>query len=75
MDFGDALKVLKSEPGKARVARSGWNGRGMWLSLQIPDAGSKMGLPYIYLSTVDGKLIPWNPNNIDMLAEDWEIAL
>jgi hypothetical protein len=30
MDFGEALKALKS--GK-RVARAGWNGKGMWLAL------------------------------------------
>lgn len=30
MDFGEALRALKS--GK-KVARSGWNGKGMWLSL------------------------------------------
>lgn len=30
MDFGDALRALKD--GK-RVARSGWNGKGMWLAL------------------------------------------
>lgn len=30
MDFGGAIRALKA--GK-RVARSGWNGKGMWLSL------------------------------------------
>lgn len=30
MDFGDALRALKA--GK-KVARFGWNGKGMWLSL------------------------------------------
>lgn len=30
MDFGDAIRELKM--GK-RVARTGWNGKGMWLSL------------------------------------------
>jgi hypothetical protein len=30
MDFGDAIRALKS--GK-KVARSGWNGKGMWLTL------------------------------------------
>jgi hypothetical protein len=73
MDFGDALKALK-QGGTDRISRRGWNGKGMWLSLQVPDANSKMGMPYIYLKTVDGKLVPWNPNNIDMLAEDWQIG-
>lgn len=73
MNFGQALEALKNDS-SAKVQRSGWNGKGMWLGLQIPDENSKMGMPYIYLSTVDGKLVPWNPNNIDMLAEDWQIA-
>lgn len=30
MDFGEAIRALKK--GK-RVAREGWNGKGMWLSL------------------------------------------
>lgn len=30
MDFGEALRALKA--GK-RVAREGWNGKGMWLAL------------------------------------------
>lgn len=30
MDFGEAIRALKE--GK-RVAREGWNGKGMWLSL------------------------------------------
>jgi hypothetical protein len=30
MDFGDAIRALKE--GK-KVARTGWNGRGMWLAM------------------------------------------
>lgn len=30
MDFGEALRALK---GGERVAREGWNGKGMWLAL------------------------------------------
>ena len=30
MDFGDAIKALKA--GK-RIAREGWNGKGMWLCM------------------------------------------
>ena len=41
-DFGDALRALKNGQ---RVARVGWNGKGMWLSLscgetrEVPTAG------------------------------------
>ena len=30
MNFGQAIEILKSG---GKVARSGWNGKGMWLSL------------------------------------------
>lgn len=71
MDFGEALRALKSG---ARVARKGWNGKGMWLELQVPDLFSKMTLPYIYMKTADGGLVPWLASQTDMLAEDWEIV-
>ncbi len=70
MDFGDAIRNLKLDK---RVARAGWNGKGMWLGLQVPDAQSKMGLPYIYMSTVTGQLVPWLASQTDMLAEDWSV--
>lgn len=70
MDFGSAIKALKLGN---TVARSGWNGKGMWLALQRPDAGSKMSLPYIYMKTVQGDLVPWLASQTDVLAEDWEV--
>lgn len=69
MDFSEALAALKCG---ARVRRAGWNGPGMWLALQVPDAHSKMTLPYIYLSTVDGDLVPWLASQTDILSRDWE---
>ena len=69
--FGEALIALKSGQ---TVARKGWNGRGMWLGLQRPDAHSKMTLPYIYMSTVQGDLVPWLASQTDLLAEDWEVV-
>jgi hypothetical protein len=67
-DFGWALMVLREG---ALVTREGWNGKGQWLALQIPDLQSKMTRPYIYLSTVTGDLVPWTPSQTDMLAIDW----
>lgn len=68
MNFGGAIMALKAG---SRVQREGWNGKGMWLELQRPDAQSKMQQPYIYMSPVDGKLVPWLASQTDMLAEDW----
>ncbi len=69
LNFGEALAVLKIGN---KVRRAGWNGKGMWLGLQVPDANSKMSLPYIYMSTVQGDLVPWLASQTDVLANDWE---
>ena len=71
MTIGEAVKALQA--GNA-VARTGWNGRNMWLELQVPDAHSKMTLPYVYIHTVQGDLVPWLCSQTDLLAEDWEVV-
>ncbi len=60
--------------GGKKVRRAGWNGKGMWLKLCNPDEYSEMGQPYVYMSPVDGKLIPWLCSQADLLATDWEAA-
>lgn len=72
MDFGAALSCLKR---KQFVSRKNWNGPGQWLHLQKPDDHSKMTLPYIYIHTVQGDLVPWLASQTDLLAEDWVIVL
>lgn len=77
MDFGDAIRALKAGQ---RVARAGWNGKGMWLEIQRPDEGSKMTLPYVFLNYpadgafMPGARVPWQPSQTDVLAEDWAIV-
>lgn len=80
MDFGQALYKLK-EGGK--VARAGWNGKGIFIELQTPDKNSKMTSPYIFIDTTGlqtenkaapKSLVPWLASQTDMLAEDWQIA-
>lgn len=68
MNFGQAIEALKQ--GK-KVARAGWNGKGMHLELQRPDAHSKMTLPYIFMYTAQGDNVPWLASQTDMLSEDW----
>lgn len=72
MDFGEAIIRLKEGQ---RVGRSGWNGKDMYLSLQVPDGKSKMTLPYIYMCTVQKDLVPWLASQTDILAEDWQTVL
>ena len=67
--FGFALHMLKHGH---KVTRAGWNGRGMWIALQRPDPHSKMTLPYLYMSTASGDLVPWLASQTDLLASDWE---
>lgn len=68
LSFGDALEVLK---GGGQVSRSGWNGKGMYLELQVPDSHSKMTMPYIFMKTACGGQVPWLASQTDMLADDW----
>ena len=70
-DFGAALDYLKDG---ARVARSGWNGKDMWIGIQIPNESIPMGLPYLYIRTVQGYLVPWLASQTDLLAEDWYVV-
>jgi hypothetical protein len=80
MNFGQAIEKLKEG---ARVARRGWNGKGIFIELQRPDAFSKMTHAYIYIDTtglvsnnVDAprSLVPWLASQTDMLSEDWEVV-
>lgn len=78
--FGKALDMLK---GGAKVARKGWNGRGIFIELQVPDEHSKMTHPYIFIDTTglksdnpDAKRdrVPWLASQTDMLSEDWMVV-
>ena len=70
-DIGWAVNELQNGH---KVRREGWNGKGMWLELQEPDDHSKMTLPYVYMSTAQGDLVPWLCSQSDLLAIDWENA-
>lgn len=76
MNIGWAIAAL--EAGE-RVRRTGWNGKGMWLKLQVPDEHSKMTLPYVYIEYPEGHVaypggsrVPWICSQTDLLARDWE---
>jgi len=77
MTFGRALEEMVHY--SKRVARVGWNGKGMWLELADvyihpkPRPGLVMQ-PFISMKTADNALVPWAPSQTDMLAEDWMIV-
>lgn len=87
MPFGLAVESLKQ--GK-KVARTGWNGKGMWLvyvagdvyevardvliSIDAPDRTNSNFLPWIGMKTAENKFVPWLASQTDVLAEDWSIV-
>ena len=68
MDIGHAVAALKMG---GRVTRRGWNGKDMFLELQKPDNNSLMTLPYVFMYTAGGDLVPWFCSQVDLLAYDW----
>lgn len=86
MNFGEALEALKS--GK-KVARAGWNGKGMFLYYvpanrytALTDAAKEIAGEdgkveygaYIAMKTAQGNVVPWLASQTDMLAEDWLVV-
>lgn len=78
MNFGEAIEALKKGE---RVARKGWNGKGMWLVLILPGSpmhtflvGSSDMQPCIGMKTAPGTMQPgWLASQADMLSDDWEV--
>ena len=81
MNFGHALELLKRGE---KVARKGWNGKGMFLFLatgkqfesdnfgdQLPEIVNDV----ICMKTAQNTIcIGWLASQADMLADDWEIV-
>jgi len=71
MKFGTAIEKLRAG---LKVSRKGWNGKGMYLMLQVPDKNSKMKQPYIYIVPDENSLVPWTASQTDILGEDWVVV-
>ena len=85
--FSWALALLKEGE---KVARRGWNGKGMWLVLQptTPSVEMREGSVYrkaglkevqidghIDVYTAQGTMQPgWLASQADLLATDWEVV-
>ncbi|MCK5318057.1 MAG: DUF2829 domain-containing protein [Anaerolineales bacterium] len=67
--FGIGEAVARLREGRS-VTRTGWNGPHR-LHLQKPDVNSKMTLPYVYIQTAGGALVPWLCSQSDLLGVDW----
>lgn len=84
MTFGEALEAVKRGQ---RVARKGWNGKGMYVFLakdpefhteadlsEFEEHGAEVS-DLLVLRTAQGTLQPgWLASQSDMLAEDWQIV-
>ncbi len=83
MNFGHALEILKQG---GKVARAGWNGKGMFLFLVhgstfrvnrppllgiYPEGTEIRYHAHIDMKTADGQVVPWLCSQTDALAEDW----
>lgn len=85
MTFGLAIEAMKRG---LKVARRGWNGKGMFLFLAkdiefttganlscVADLTGELTLPSIVMKTADNHFcIGWLASQTDMLAEDWVIV-
>ena len=85
LSFGAALEVAKAG---GRIARQGWNGKGMFVFL-VSGSVFKVNRPpllgiypegteityhaHIDMKTADNQIVPWLASQTDVLAEDWEI--
>lgn len=81
-DFGEAIAILKDG---GKVARKGWNGKGMFL-YYVPESAyppvteiarktfNGDNVPYsayIAMKTAQNNVVPWLASQTDMLANDW----
>lgn len=86
IDFSTALDMVKSG---YKVARAGWNGKGMFIFL-VPSSVFNVNRPpllgiypegteinyhaHIDMKTANGTIVPWLASQADMLADDWNIV-
>ena len=75
-DFGEAIRRMKNG---ARVARKGWNGKGMFVMFckaagepyTLSDGMEVTRRDYMYMKATDNTVVPWVASQTDILAEDW----
>lgn len=86
MTFSKALEYIKNGD---RLARAGWNGKGMFVFLVpgsefvvnrapllgIYPAGTQVKYhAHIDMRTADGQIVPWLASQTDLLADDWQVV-
>lgn len=86
MTFSEALDFAKIG---RKIARSGWNGKNMFIFLvdgshftvnraplnTIYDNGTEIDYrPHLDMKTVNGEIVPWVASQTDLLSNDWYIV-
>lgn len=81
LTFSEALDSLKQNN---KIARTGWNGKNMFLMYYSPVAHGTVDFdingetfilePFIVIKTVRDTIVPWVPSIGDTLADDWVIV-
>lgn len=68
-NFGEAIKYLKRG---IKVARKGWNGKGMYIECcNGKDHDFSIIEPFLLIKNVKNSFNTWVPSISDLLAEDW----
>ena len=86
LTFGFALEAMNAG---LKVARRGWNGKGMFI-FKVPGSTFQVNRPpllciypegteinyhsHIDMKTADGQVVPWLASQTDMQADDWEVV-
>lgn len=70
LHIGDVRDALLNG---GKLARQGWNGRGMFIFYVQPDEEHKIR-GYVMMRTVDGEFVPWICSQSDFLASDWMVV-
>ena len=84
--FSYALELVKHG---TKVAREGWNGKGMFIFL-VPGSQFQVNRPpllgiypegteisyhaHIDMKTAAGDIVPWVASQTDLLADDWVVV-
>lgn len=88
-EFSFSVALLHIKDGR-RVARSGWNGKGMFVFL-VPGSRFTVNRPpllgiypegtvidyrsHIDMRAADGTIVTWVASQTDVLAEDWSVVV
>jgi hypothetical protein len=86
LSFSDALTYAKLRNGGIRIAREGWNGKGMYVIYFSPVANGLVELtvldndeggttlplrPFLLMKDATNCYVPWLASQTDMIDDDW----